>query len=232
MPVELAEVAAGLPLAASFALAGGITTLRKGRRRGALNEAMHELRRPLQVLTLSLPSSSRSDEAVDSALRLTADALGRLDREINGVAAEEVFSPLPIRLLAHECVGRWKNQAALLERELWMEWKAGDPLVKGNRFDFAQAMDNLISNALEHGDGPVTVEVTSGDGQVVIQVMDEGGDSGGSGRSIADRRHRHGHGLRVVRRTAATHGGDFELDRSSVGTVACLRLPLWNEVGR
>src|SRR3954447_25761137 len=55
MALELAEVAAGLPMAASFALAGGLTTLREGRRRSSLNAAMHELRRPLQVLTLALP---------------------------------------------------------------------------------------------------------------------------------------------------------------------------------
>ena len=54
MTMELAEIAAGLPLAASFALAGGINTLREGRRRAALNEAMHELRRPLQALSLAL----------------------------------------------------------------------------------------------------------------------------------------------------------------------------------
>lgn len=231
MPVELAEVAAGLPLAASFALAGGITTLREGRRRSALNEAMHELRRPLQVLTLALPSSGLTDEAVDSALLLAADALGRLDREINGVSAEEVFSPVPIRLLVDECVGRWENQADLLERKLRMEWKGGDPLVEGNRFELAQAMDNLISNAFEHGRGSVTVQVASGEGRVAIRVMDEGAALGAPGRSIRDRR-RHGHGLRVVRRTAATHGGDFEFKRSPEGAVACLQLPLRPEVGR
>jgi len=39
-------------------------------------------------------------------------------------------------------------------------------------------------------------------------------------------RRRHGHGLRIVRRVAARHGGSFRLRRSPSGTEACLELPL------
>ncbi|HET7417258.1 MAG TPA: HAMP domain-containing sensor histidine kinase [Solirubrobacterales bacterium] len=226
MAVELAEVAAGLPLAASFALVSGISSLREGRRRSSLNEAMHELRRPLQVLALSLPTAESSGGAVGSSLRLATDALNRLDREINGAAAEEAFSPVPLRPLIDECVRRWKNQAEVLERQLRVGSKSGDPEVEGDRFELSQAMDNLISNALRHGSGQVTVEVLCGGRYVCIRVSDEGVATGRPGGFIRNRTRRHGHGLRVVRRTAAGHGGSFELTRSAEGTVACLRLPL------
>ena len=78
MAMELAELAAGLPVAASFAAARGISSFREGRRRTSLNEAMHELRRPLQILSLALPARAGEDAAVDSSLRLaTAPLISR-----------------------------------------------------------------------------------------------------------------------------------------------------------
>src|SRR3954470_5553849 len=96
MAVEFAEVAAGLPVAASLALAGGITNLREGRRRAALNEAVHELRRPLQVLSLALPADASAAAPVKSSLRLATVALDRLDQEINGGAPEEAVTEVSV----------------------------------------------------------------------------------------------------------------------------------------
>src|SRR6187200_2889348 len=132
MAVELAEVAAGLPVAASFALVGGIGSLREGRRRSALNAAIHELRRPLQVLTLALPESQSGDGAVGSSLRLAADALGRLDREINGEQTEAHFSPVRIGSLVEEAVRRGEGQANLAGRRLRLRGEAGEFWVEGN----------------------------------------------------------------------------------------------------
>src|SRR3954453_17579195 len=104
MEVVLAKVAEGFPVEASLALAGGITNLREGRRRAALNEAMHELRRPLQVLSLALPDRLPGDAAVDSALRLAAAALEQLDREVNGSVAAGTAVSLSPRPLLEEAV--------------------------------------------------------------------------------------------------------------------------------
>ena len=51
--IELAEIVAGWPLAATMAAVATAQGLRAGRRRGALNEALHELRRPLQAIALA-----------------------------------------------------------------------------------------------------------------------------------------------------------------------------------
>ena len=75
MAVELGEIAAGLPFAASIAMTTGIGALREGRRRTSLNEAIHELRRPLQALALALPDDSGAVPGSGSALRMAAGAL-------------------------------------------------------------------------------------------------------------------------------------------------------------
>ena len=157
MAVELAEVAAGLPVAASFALAGGITNIREGRRRAALNEAMHELRRPLQALSLALPDHSHQAAPVESSLELATGALERLDREINGSVLKEVVSEVSVDDLLDEAVRRWNGGAALGGSSLRREWNGPKAYVKGNRFDLAQALDNLLRNAIEHGSGRVRV---------------------------------------------------------------------------
>jgi signal transduction histidine kinase len=230
MTVELAEIAAGLPLAASFALAGGITTLREGRRRTALNEAMHELRRPLQVLSLALPTERGDQGAVDSSLRLAAAAVKRLDREINGDSFQLEFSCVPVRSLLEEAVERWNPRAAAVGGGVRLRWASDEQWVEGDRIDLAQAVDNLISNAIDHGGGKVTIEVRREGTWLLVVVRDRGAEELGAGRR---RRHlwrgsrsRHGYGLRVVVRIARSHGGTFKLRLAERGTEAQLRLPL------
>lgn len=228
----LAEVLAGFPLAASFAIAGGIGLVREGRRRSALNEAIHELRRPLQVLALSLPSDADASRALESSLHMATAAVDRLDREINGGGTPAASAPIALRSVVEEALERWRGRAAIAGRPLSLAWKGGAPLLRGDGFELGQALDNLISNAFEHGGGEVRIEALEDRGLLRIVVRDEG-RAGHSQRrrgiSIGARlrgRGRHGHGLRVVRRVAAQHGGSFRLRRSSRGAEARLELPL------
>jgi signal transduction histidine kinase len=230
MAVELAEIAAGLPMAASFALAGGISTLREGRRRTALNEAMHELRRPLQALSLALPKDPKGQAAVDSSLRLAAAALDRLDREINGDIAEIEVDLVPLRSLLEEAVGRWNPRAVAAGGRVRLRWVSDEQWVKGSGIELAQAVDNLIKNAIDHGGGEVTIEGHREGIWLLISIRDRGGRKSHEGRSLRRSRHgsrsRHGHGLRVVARVARTHGGSFSLRPAESGVEARLRLPL------
>jgi signal transduction histidine kinase len=226
MTVELAEVAAGLPFAASFALAGGISSLREGRRRTALNEAMHELRRPLQVLSLALSSDLESQGAINSSLLLTTAALDRLDREINGDIAEKAIDLVPLRSLLKESLQRWSSRAASVGGGLCLRWLSDEQWVEGDRIELAQAVDNLISNAIEHGGGKVTIEGRREGTWLLIAVQDRGSKSASVRRLHRRPRSRRGHGLRVVARIARAHGGSFSLRRAESGTEARLRLPL------
>lgn len=233
MAVELAEVAAGLPVAASFALAGGISSLREGRRRAALNEAMHELRRPLQILSLALPDRLHEPARVESSLALATGALERLDREINGSALDEVVSEISAGDLVDQAVRRWKSSAARRGVTLQKEWNGPDAFVQGDRFDLAQALDNLLNNAIEHGTGKVRIGWRREGSWVCISVS----NAVASLPSRLDRRRRlqggrcrRGHGLRVVGRVARRHGGSFTFQPAGRDVKASLRLPLCRRV--
>jgi hypothetical protein len=105
MRVLAETVVAGWPTIATLALALGAERFRAGRRRSALNRAMHELRRPLQALALSVPQVAPAGPA---PLDLAIAALDDLDRQINrgGAAAEIGWRPVSARELAGAAVGR------------------------------------------------------------------------------------------------------------------------------
>ncbi len=232
MTMELAQVAAGLPLAASLALAGGITSRREGRRRAALNEAVHELRRPLQALSLALPDASHRAAPIESSLELATAALDRLDREINGAALEEDVTEVPVNALIEEAVQRWKGAATRSGNSLRRGWNDPETYVAGDRFGLAQALDNLLSNGIEHGTGEVRIGWRREGDWVCISVTNTAAsrvkpDRRGRGRGGRSRR---GHGLRVVRRVARTHGGSFTLRSARQGVKASLRLPVRRRV--
>jgi signal transduction histidine kinase len=230
--LELAEVLASFPLAASFAIAGGISLLREGRRRSSLNEAVHELRRPLQVLALSLPADAETSRALNSSLRMATAAVDRLDREINRGRTASASAPIALRLVVDEALERWQGRAGIAGRPLNLDWRAGDSLLLGDGVELGQALDNLISNSFEHGSGEINVKVLESSDLLHLVVLDGGpaahaqrGGQPGMGARLSGRG-RHGHGLRVVRRVAAQHGGSFRWRRSSHGTEARLELPL------
>jgi len=229
MAVELAQVAAGLPVAASLALAGGITSFREGRRRATLNEAMHELRRPLQVLSLALPVDLAQAAPVESSLQLATVALERLDREINGASLGTVVAEVSVRELVEAAGQRWRKAAAADAGRIHLRLDGPEAFVEGNPFDLAQALDNLLSNAIEHGAGRVEIGWDCDGDRVCISVTDAGASGGvktGVRRRRRGGRSRRGHGLRVVSRIARAEGGSFTLRLNPHVTEACLRLPL------
>jgi signal transduction histidine kinase len=230
--LALSELAAGLPMAASFAMAGGIAAIRDGRRRGSLNEAMHELRRPLQALTLALSTAPRRAEGAESSLRMAVAALERLDREVNRRGETSELAWVPLRPFMEAAVERWRERATSAQGSLELRWRAGPMELLCDPVGLAQAVDNLISNGFEHGGGEVTVDVRAVAGVLRLAVIDSGGGDARRGRARLGFRHRlagrdrHGHGLRIVRRVATRHGGSFRLRRRPHGAEARLELPL------
>lgn len=224
----LGEVVAGWPLAASLA-ALAVRGAHGGRRRAALNECLHELRRPLQALALAEPRGADRDD-LESCLRLAGDALERLDREINGGAAVAAATRVPVESLLRSSLARWRPRAELGGSSLRLRWRAGEAVVIGEAGRLEQAVDNLLLNAIEHGGPTVAVEVRRQARWLTISVIDSGPRrprlAGPAPLARRPARHRHGHGLRVVSRIAAEHGGEFELRRSPGRTEARLRLPV------
>jgi signal transduction histidine kinase len=233
--LELAQLAGGWPVAFPLLAAASARSLLAGRRRTALNEALHELRRPLQALALAAPEAGTAGGAgVEYSLRMAAAALERLEREINGEATAAVRAPFAVEPLLEAAVARWQQRAALRGGSLRLRWAAADASISGDRGEISQALDNLIVNALEHGGPDVVVAALPAPGALRVSVTDSGRTAARASRRSAPARfaarmrgrRRHGHGLRVVRRVAAAHGGAFRLRCSEAGTEAALDLPL------
>jgi two-component system, OmpR family, sensor histidine kinase TctE len=205
----------GIGLAAVVAA----TRLRASRQREALNRALHELRRPLQSLVLG--SGARGDAGSD-AIRVALAAVGDLDRAVNGGRRRFEPRPLACRAVVESAVERWRGIAAASNRSLVLGWHAGSAVVLADPVRLAQALDNLIHNAIRHGGLRVRVDARAFAGGVRISVADSGSlPHAPGGRCDA----RHGHGLPVVAAVAAEHGGRFLVRSSSIGTVATLELP-------
>jgi signal transduction histidine kinase len=238
---ELVQIVAGWPLVLSMAAAVAAQSLRAGRRRSALNEALHELRRPLQAVALAAGPRFGGSAAGGEPIELAAHALERLDREINGGPLVPALGSVDAAALARSAVARWQARARIAEASLELRWNAGDALLNGDRSALAQALDNLIVNAIEHGGPTIVVAGSLREGRLRIAVVDSGRAARRRPRrnSAAEMfarlsgRHHRGHGLGVVRRVAADHGGRFALHRAERGSRAVLELPLAEaETGR
>jgi signal transduction histidine kinase len=230
---EFSQALGGWSLAVAMSGIAAALLLRTGRRRVAINEALHELRRPLQALALSAPAGKSASGAVAGSVRLAAAALERLDRAVNGGPEASVRAPVRLESVLRSAVGRWRARAVLGGGSLELRWRAGDASIEGDRTALEQALDNLIVNAIEHGGPTIVVEGRCRGAVLRVSVVDSGRGSRPQSRrdspqEVIDRltgRRRRGHGLAVVRRVAAAHGGRFVLQRGELGTVATLELP-------
>ncbi|MDX6622583.1 MAG: hypothetical protein QOE75_515, partial [Solirubrobacterales bacterium] len=117
------------------------------RRRTVLNEALHELRRPLQALVLAGSEGAAAPAGIEHSVRMAATALERLDREINGGPAATVLEPLGAASLLAATVERWQGRAAAAGSTLVLRGGEGEappaevaPIV-GDRWALGQALD-------------------------------------------------------------------------------------------
>jgi two-component system sensor histidine kinase MtrB len=192
----------------------------------ALNRALHELRRPLQALVLMEEGSEQPVASPPAAsrrglLEVAATALRDLDGAVNGSAP----APEPRRFSCREVVlaalERWRPAAAR-SGGIRVYWDAGPAPVEGDAVQMAQALDNLLANALEHGGPPVVLTGAKVAGRLRLTIA----NGAGSGVAAPGRDPRRGHGTEVVSRVASAHRGRFALCETGSGCVAALELPL------
>ena len=191
-----------------------------------LNRALHELRRPLQALVLLEDHSSRPAAAAPRAsrrglLELATSALQDLDGVLNGASPPRPPRRFSCRESVRACLERWRPLAARAGG-IRVYWDAGPAMIEGDAARLAQALDNLISNAIEHGGAPIVITGARVAGRIRITIANGVRPE----RSSAPPDPRRGHGLEVVSSVASAHGGRFALCETAGGCVAALELPL------
>ncbi|HEV2769881.1 MAG TPA: HAMP domain-containing sensor histidine kinase [Solirubrobacteraceae bacterium] len=218
------------------ALVGLIVQRVAASRRGRLTaRACHELRGPLTALGLALAAMAREAEAPADRLAALEAQHARAVLAVEDLAHARSGRRTPARARALEAGAFLASQA-----EAWA-MAAGDRVVRvaggddspgwllADRVRLAQAVGNLVANALEHGDGPVVLRARSAGKVIALEVADAGG---GLPLPVADLlaragggRDPRGHGLAIAAQIAADHGGRLVSRPSTSGARLALELP-------
>jgi signal transduction histidine kinase len=174
------------------------------RRRGELlARARHEIAGPLQAAGLALETARRERPsprlaAIDLELRRAALALD----DLSGPRREAV-SRVDVGCLLAEQALAWQPVARARGRTLRVAATSG-LLVHADRVRLAQAVGNLLANAIEHGAGTIELRATADGDAVRIAVRDEGP---GVPRTLRRPRAGRGRGLAIAADAVATAGG-------------------------
>jgi len=203
-------------------------------------DASHELRTPLAILKAEtdLALEDGADPAeLREALRSVAAETDRLSllAEDLLVLARADQGRLPVRIESvrlSELVARVLRERSVLEPARELDANVPDDLVvAADPLRLAQALGNLVDNALRYGGGTVTVSAVVDDGGVAISVSDEGAGFPADLLPKAKRRFARsgdggtGLGLAIVDSIAIAHGGSLTLANDGGGAVATLELP-------
>jgi signal transduction histidine kinase len=178
----------------------------------AVGDAEHELRGALTAIELSLDPVLAG--ALDSELARARTALTDLAAARAGtVVAPRRWERVALEPLARSAATAWQAAARRRGRRVQVDWRAGPVRVLADRGRLAQALGNLLANAVEHGAGPVRLEARRRGGAVRLEVTN---------RLTADR----GRGLRIAARAVEGGGGRLTLGSSPAHAAAAIELPL------
>jgi signal transduction histidine kinase len=225
-------------LAAAGALAAAALGARDRRRRMELvARAGHELRGPIAAARLGLQTLARGIarepgtlDAIERELRRAGLALEDLVAAQAGRRAADRVETVEVGALLRDAAAAWRPVAYAMGRELALDWRETACYLRGDRVRLAQALGNLIGNALEHGAGRVTLRGRGGLGCVRIEVADDG--EGLSvplerlARGARAGRGRRGRGLAIASEIARRHGGRLSSAPSAGGARIALELPV------
>jgi signal transduction histidine kinase len=219
-----------LALTALVFAAAAVAALARAQRFAA--RASHEVRGPLTVALLALdgmvargelrPEAAHGLELQLRRARLGLEDLAGLPRGGHAVRRPE---PVAVPALLAQVALAWRPVAAAAGVELRVAPGAG--AVLGDRERLAQALGNLVGNALEHGAGPVEVRARAHGVRLRLEVRDAGPGLRAPLRALTrGSRGRRGHGLAIAAAVAERHGGRLVASPTAGGAAVALELPL------
>ncbi len=229
----------GWGLAVAGFVAVVVLHVRMSRMVNAVTHACHELRGPLTAARLGLELGSAIPRLRPDRIRAIELELSRATLALDDLAAVRMGDrtvrreAVDLVAVAAESVEAWRAAAHARGVALRLD-RPGAPLcVSGERLRLAQAIGNLIANAIEHGGGEVLVRLQEQRGEVRLEVMDEGPGlpapierlCAARGPSWGGRPPERGHGLAIVSGIASAHGGRLAAAPSDRGARLVLELP-------
>jgi signal transduction histidine kinase len=223
-----AALAAGWVAAVACAVAAIAMRLRLER----VADAEHELRGALTAFGLGVDRFARTAAGRRLAVALESE-LARARAALADLSGARLdASPAaPLDRLLRSAALAWAPAAR--NGGIEVRWEAGPAAVVDSAGRVAQALGNLVSNAVEHGDGQVRVRALHSPGAVRVEVSNgrqprsaepfphHGGEkapiigSGGRGR-----------GLRIAGRAARAAGGRLTVSAARDDVTAVLELPV------
>jgi signal transduction histidine kinase len=255
--VSAAAAVATLGWALSAALAVVLARRRTAaRRRGdRLAGVVHELRGPLHAAGMiavaarrgAPPDTGRALTALEVELGRLALAVRDLDPPVErrqrraGGPAPGADHPRPdaeahgpvacdAAALVADLAPGWRLVAAASGRQLRVSAPLAPLWVAAERLRLAQALGNLVANALEHGAGSVDVQLAAGPGGAVrAEVRDAGPGLPASVAALVarppDPGRARGRGLGIAARIAADAGGRLRSAPAARGARLVLDVP-------
>jgi two-component system, OmpR family, sensor kinase len=219
------------------------------RERRVVSDASHELRTPLTTLRAEVDLALMGDRdkaELRSALESASEEgkrMSRLADDLLVLARADQGrlplnpQPLPARELLEDAAGRARAGAEVRGRSIVVGDTPDDGAVHADPDRAAQALDNLVSNALLYGEGTITLSARSDGEYVELHVTDEGRgfpdellarafERFGRGQNARAGEPGSGLGLALVEAVAVAHGGHAQArNRPSGGAYVSITLP-------
>jgi signal transduction histidine kinase len=188
----------------------------------------HELRGPITAARLGLHAGELSAarlRAIDLELARAALALD----DLQSVRRPWVAGEFDLTELLSDAVEASQAIAQARGVQVGFGLVAGPAYAFGDRVRIAQAIRNLIANAIEHGGGRVEVRLRHESHAVRIEVIDGGPGLPAPVAELVRRpragRGARGRGLAIASAIAAEHGGRLAAAPSERGARLVLELP-------
>ncbi|SFQ52079.1 sensor histidine kinase [Amycolatopsis rubida] len=193
------------------------------RERAFSAEASHQLRTPLAGLRLHLESAletpGRDPYAAVRAGITAADRLERTVEDLLALSRERRASRDELDLAA--LLAELTDVTLPGHRELRLEI-TDPPPVRASAPAVRQVLAVLLDNAVNHGEGTITVRARDAGGALAVDVVDEGPDLGERDPFSDHTPDGHGIGLRLARSLAEAEGGRLRLSRPDPPTFTLL----------